>query len=91
MGRINSLISEVFANLKDPIKPTDHKFLQIELGCDSEVEVGFKVVVVSNERSGSCSTWNHVHLGGFNLQKASLFHEIPNMLDDFIPEDKSLS
>lgn len=41
--------------------------LVVKLRCYSHVEIHIQVIMVSDERFGCCSTWDHVHQRGFYL------------------------
>lgn len=66
---INRLISEVLANLEDSIQTAHYQLFQIKFRSYSHVEFHVQIIMMSHERSGSSTTWNHVHHRSLHFQK----------------------
>lgn len=67
MSHVDLLVSEHSTNLKHSVETADDKFLEVQLGSDTEEEVQLEIVVVRNERLGSGTTSDHRGDGSFDL------------------------
>jgi len=66
---IYRFVSEVFTNLEHSVQTSYHQLFQEQFWSDSHVQFHVEVVVVSNKRSCSGSSRNHVHHGSFDLDE----------------------
>ena len=63
MGKVHRLISELSSNLVHSVQTTNHKHLEVKLRSDTQEHVHVQVIVVGDERLGSCATSNGVQHG----------------------------
>mmetsp|Transcript_36980 Transcript_36980/g.75452 ORF Transcript_36980/g.75452 Transcript_36980/m.75452 type:complete len:209 (-) Transcript_36980:815-1441(-) len=75
---VNTLIAELSPNLIHSVKSTNDKHLEIQLRCNTKVQVHTQVIVVCNEWLCSCSPWDHIHHRGFHLNEVSFIEVLPN-------------
>ena len=65
------------------------KYLKVEFWSDSHEKIHVQVIVVSDERLGSCSTGNHVHHWSFHFKETEIVEELADVGDD-LRTDKEL-
>lgn len=76
MGKIDTLVSELFSYFVDTIETTNDKLFEIELWGNSHIKLHVKVVMESFKRTSSCTTWDHVHHWSFNFNEIVRVQEI---------------
>lgn len=91
VGLVNSLVSELLAQLVDSVESSDDQLLQEKLGSDSKGQISLERIVESCEwlRSGSSSL--HVQHRGVDLHEPSVVQEGSHILDDLITDDEFVS
>lgn len=91
MGLVNTLVSELSANLVDSLHSSNNKLLEVQLGGNSHVHVQVEVVVVGDKGLGGGSSSNDVHHGGLDLNEVLVVQELSDVLDDLGSHNESLS
>ncbi len=84
----NTLVSEVLADLVDPLETTDDQPLQVELRRNSEVEVAPQLVVMGHERTRRGSPVERLQHGSLDLEEPVAVEDGSHRGDDARAKDE---
>mmetsp|Transcript_2418 Transcript_2418/g.6490 ORF Transcript_2418/g.6490 Transcript_2418/m.6490 type:complete len:480 (+) Transcript_2418:811-2250(+) len=82
VGQIDALVAELPADFVDPVQASYHQHLEVQFGRHAQVQVHAEVVVVGDEGFRGRPSRDHVHHGGFHLQKVSVVEVLADLGDD---------
>mmetsp|Transcript_49299 Transcript_49299/g.107571 ORF Transcript_49299/g.107571 Transcript_49299/m.107571 type:complete len:225 (-) Transcript_49299:549-1223(-) len=91
MSQINALVSELTAYLVNTVQPSNNEHFQVELRCNSHVQIQIQVVVMGDEWSGRSPASNHVHHRRLHLKETSCVQIATNVSCDLRSEHKGPS
>ena len=77
----DALVTEILAKLVDTLEATDHETLEIQLGCDPQVEVAIQRVVVRDERTRSRTTVERLKHRRLDLNEVRVVERAANARD----------
>ena len=89
MGKIDTLVTELAANLVDAVDTADDEHLQVKLGGDAHVHVDVQIVMMGDERLGSGATGDHVHVRGLDLKESASVEVGADVVDDARANEES--
>lgn len=91
VGKIDSLVSELAANLVHTLETTHNQHLQVQLRRDTHEQIHVVLVVVSDERLSGGTTGNGVHHGGLDLDEIALVEVAADVRDDLGASDENVA
>ena len=78
----DAFVTEVLADLVDPLQAADDEPLEIELGRDAQVEIGGELVRVRDERVREGAAVARLKHGRLDLDEAGVVQVLPDRRDD---------
>mmetsp|Transcript_67809 Transcript_67809/g.78809 ORF Transcript_67809/g.78809 Transcript_67809/m.78809 type:complete len:289 (-) Transcript_67809:322-1188(-) len=76
---INAFVTELTTQLVDAVHTSDYKFLQIQLGCDTQEHALIQVVVVCDKGASSGTSSDHVQHGCLHLSEVKIIKELADV------------
>lgn len=81
VGKIDTLVAELTANLVDTLETTDDQLLEEQLGGDTHVQLHIEVIVVCLEGLGGSTTSDGVHHGSLDLDEVTRVEVVADVGD----------
>ena len=91
MRQIDPFVPKHAPNLVDAVQPTDDELLQVQLWRDAQEQVQPKVVVVGDERLGSCTASEKGRDGRLDLHEPHIIEEPSDIVDNLGASDEQLA